>query len=140
MLLAQARSWVIIGHVSSHIALSEGRGEYLLCVHSSWHRANPVKRPLKAIDFDAAFQKEAERLLATVRRIKKSTVDERDPRKKRRNMGLLRSALRKFTTYREGLEALRGDPYIDRALEQQIQVIMLLEDECRLESQARRPV
>ena len=89
---------------------------------------------------DKALLKQAERVLATVRRISQSLSDEINPERRRETRRVLRWAHRKFAEYREGLEALRDHPYAGPALERQIQLFILIEDECRPDSRRRRPV
>lgn len=76
-------------------------------------------------------------MLATVRRIRQSLVDETDPDRVKHTRGMLRWARRQFAGYRRGLEALRSHPYAGEALEKQIQLFFLIEDECRPERPAR---
>lgn len=90
---------------------------------------------------DKALLKQAERVLATVRRISQSlAADQLDPERRRKTRRMLRWAHRQFAAYRKDLEALRDHPYAGPALEKQIHMFMLIEDECRpvVEPFARR--
>jgi hypothetical protein len=89
---------------------------------------------------DDKFQHEAERILAYVRSIKKSLADESDPEERKHTMKLLKNARRKLTAHRESLEALRANPYAGSELEEQIQLIGMLQNECRIDESDERPV
>jgi len=52
---------------------------------------------------------------------------------------MLTWAFRQFAEYRKGLEALGDYPHAGPALEQQIRLFMLIEDQCRPDSR-RHPV
>jgi hypothetical protein len=89
---------------------------------------------------DKALLRQAERVLARVRRISQSLVEEPDPERRRETRRLLRWTYRQFAEYRKGLEALREHPDAGPALERQIQIFFLIEDECRPDARGRRPV
>jgi signal transduction histidine kinase len=89
---------------------------------------------------DDKFQHEVERILAQLRSLKKSLADESDPDEQKRTMKLLKNARRKLTAHRESLEALRANPYAGSELEEQIQLIGMLEDECRTDNGDERLV
>lgn len=88
---------------------------------------------------DDKFQHEAERILAQLRSIKNSLADESDPDERKHTMKLLKNARRKLTAHRESLEALRANSYAGSELEEQIQLIGMLEDECRTDDADKRP-
>lgn len=94
----------------------------------------------KKVVTDKALLKQAERVLTTVRRISQSLADELDPERRRETRRMLRWAHRQFAAYRKDVEALRDHPYAGPALEKQIHMFMLIEDECRPDSRLRRPV
>lgn len=85
------------------------------------------------------MREEVGRVLARVRQIRKSLSDETDPEERQRTIRLLNGARRKFAAYRKSLEAFREHPSIGRDLEGQIRLFLLLEDECRVETQEQRP-
>lgn len=94
----------------------------------------------KKIVTDTALLRQAERVLARVRRISQSLADELDPERRRETRRLLRWTYRQFAEYRKGLESLRDHPSAGPELEKQIQLFFLIEDECRPASRRRRPV
>jgi hypothetical protein len=85
-------------------------------------------------------QREAERLLATIRSMKDEMLDEPDPARRRYTARLLRVAHRQVAAYLKGLQILSAHPDLGPGLEQQVQLFMLLEDECRPGNRRRRPV
>jgi hypothetical protein len=89
---------------------------------------------------DDKFQHEAERILAQLRSIRKSLADESDPDERKHTMKLLKNARRKLSAHRESLEAMRANPYAGPELDAQIQLIGMLEDECRIDESEERPV
>jgi hypothetical protein len=89
---------------------------------------------------DDKFQREVERILAQLRSLRKSLADELDPDERKHTLKLLKNARRKLTAHRESLEALRANPYAGTELEEQIQLISMLEDECRGDDDDERPV
>lgn len=94
----------------------------------------------KRVVTDEALRRQAERVLARVRRISQSLIDEPDPERRREPRRILRWTYRQFTEYRKGLEALRDHPSAGPALEKQIQLFFLIEDECRPAARWRRPI
>lgn len=64
----------------------------------------------KKIVTDTALLRQAERVLARVRRISQSLSDKPDPERRRETRGLLRWTYRQIADYRKGLEALRDHP------------------------------
>jgi hypothetical protein len=89
---------------------------------------------------DDKFQHEVERILAQLRSLKKSLTDESDPDERKDTMKLLKNARRKLVAHRASLEALRANPFAGSELEEQIQLIGMLEDECRIEASDPRPI
>jgi len=89
---------------------------------------------------DDKFQHEVERILAQLRSLKKSLGDELDPDERKQTMKLLKTARRKLTAHRESLKGLRANPYAGSELEEQIQLIGMLEDECRTDDGDERLV
>ncbi|MGH8291580.1 MAG: hypothetical protein ACREV7_21810 [Steroidobacteraceae bacterium] len=79
-------------------------------------------------------------MLARLHSIKESLAEESDPEERERTLKLLKNAQRKLTAHRESLEALRVDPNAGPELEEQIQLIGMLEDECRVDGDGTRPV
>jgi hypothetical protein len=94
----------------------------------------------KTIVTDKALLRQAERVLARVRRISQSLAEELDPERRLETRRLLRWTYRQFAEYRKGLEALRDHPSAGPELEKQIQLFFLIEDECRPRARRRRPV
>jgi hypothetical protein len=89
---------------------------------------------------DDKFHHEVERILAQLRSLRKSLAEESDPDERKHTMKLLKNARRKLTAHRESLEAMRANPYAGPELEEQIPLIGLLEDECRIDENDERPV
>ena len=98
-------------------------------------RARPSKK--RTAISDEAVRDEIGRVLARVRQIRNSLSDETEPEERRRIIRLLNSARRKFAAYRKSLEAFRDHPAIARDSEGQIRPFLLLEDECRVDTQER---
>jgi hypothetical protein len=94
----------------------------------------------KKVVADRALRRQAEQVLATVGRISQSLSDEPDPERRREARRMLRWAHWKFAEYRKGLEALRDHPYAGGELEKQIQLFILIRDECRPDARQRRAV
>jgi len=89
---------------------------------------------------DEKFHREVQQMLARLHSIKESLADESDPQERDRTLKLLKNAHRKLTAHRESLEALRVHPDAGPELEELIQLIGMLEDECRLDGDEIRPV
>lgn len=83
---------------------------------------------------------QAERVLATIKSMQESIASETDEARRKQTARLLRVALKQFAKYRRTLEALSLHPDFAPELRQQIQLFLMLEDECRVETQGRRPV
>lgn len=77
-------------------------------------------------------------VLTTIRRIKQSINNEFDPQERRRLRRLLNHTFRKVRAYRRALEGLRRTPFGGPAIEEQIQIFLMVEDEFRASDQ--RPV
>jgi len=86
------------------------------------------------------LQKQAEQVLATIRSMQESIASESDESRRKHTARLLRVALKQFAKYRRRLELLSLHPDLAPELQEQIQLFMMLEDECRAETQGRRPV
>ncbi|HEX5419639.1 MAG TPA: hypothetical protein VFY39_06545 [Gammaproteobacteria bacterium] len=101
----------------------------------------PARRAVKrGTVTDKALVKQAEKVLARVRRIRLSLAREGDPARRRETRRLLKWTRREFAWYREGLEILRNHPLAGEALEKQIQLFALIEDECRTDRPEARPI
>jgi hypothetical protein len=65
-------------------------------------------------------------------------ADQTNAERERDTRGMLRWARRQFAGYRKGLQALRSHPDAGEALEKQIQLFTLIEDECRTDRPENR--
>lgn len=77
-------------------------------------------------------------MLTTISRIRRSIANEYDPQERRRLRRLLNHTFRKVRAYRRALEGLRLTPFNGPAIEEQIQIFLMVEDEFR--APERRPV
>jgi hypothetical protein len=109
-------------------------------LRSSGRARRSRRDPKRGRDPDRALVRQAERVLARVRRIRLSLTRETDPERRSQTRRLLKWARQEFGWYREGLEMLRSHPLAGEALESQIRLFALLEDECRTDRPEARPV
>lgn len=94
------------------------------------------KRTAKAADDDLRIPATA--ILTTTRRIKGKIAAETDPEERRRLQRIINRTYRSVRAYRRALEGLQLTPFGGPAIQEQIQIFLMVEDEFRAPD--RRPV
>ena len=79
-------------------------------------------------------------MLARLHSLKESLADDSDPEERDRTLKVLENSQQKLIVYRESLEALRDHPDAGPEPKEQIQLIGMPADECRVDGDDTRPV